>query len=1314
MTKLSPPRELNFSAMSLSEEWRRWEKSFKNYYAAAELSEKARSTQVAILLNCAGEEARDIFDSFNLNVEDDDATCDAVLQRFRTYCNPKKRPAFESYKFWQRQQSEDEPFDKWLMELRIIGRNCEFGTTFDRQLRDKILFGVRDDVARQRMLEEEELTLEKAINICHSLEATKARLHFMADKTKRTELSVNAIQKKHQATSSFTNQPRQKPCFYCGAVHEPRRCPAFGKQCHKCGKRNHFAAVCQRRMINEITTEQPADEDEAFLQIHSLLERGQRTKMRSNLTVKDNNFRSFEIEFKLDTGAEANVLPYSIYSEMCLGPLHNCSTVLCGFGNAMVKPLGTTFLDVFDRQGERFRLSFYVCKVVQIPILDEHACELLNLVKKIEDISPNKVPVVPVRFPLTLDNIKHHYREVFSGTGLYKQKYHISLKNEITPVVQPPRHIAYALRPKLKAALDDLTRKGIVSDVDGPTDWVSNLVVVEKKDMSLRLCLDPKPLNLAILRERFVIPTPADVQSQLAGKRVFSVIDMKDGYWHVGLTEASSYLTTFHTPWGRKRFLRMPFGICSASEVMQKRNASAFGDIQGVHVIADDIIVAAKDNDEHDKIFLALINRAKEVGVRFNEKKIQFKVNSVHYMGHIVTEDGLKADNEKINAIVNMPDPHDIASLQRLLGMTKYLSQYIPNESIITAPLRALLKKNAKWVWSNEHSTAITELKRLLVSSPVLAFYDVDKTVTLQCDASQYGLGACLLQENKPVAFASRALSPAEKNYAQIEKELLAIVFAAEKFHQYVYGKPSVIVHSDHKPLEYIWKKPLGKTPPRLQRLMLRLQPYDLIIRYVPGKYMYMADTLSRAPLVSTVSSSDIDEDLVQVVHSLVTNLPVTTTNLDTIKRETAADGILQKVKAFCLSGWPRSIKNVPQPVRPFWHKRDVLHVADDIVFADQRIVVPAALQTQMLALIHESHFGIEKSKSRARELLYWPSMCADIERIVSQCELCIKYQNNNPREPLISHDIPNARFLKVAMDIMTYKNQDYLVIVDYFSKYPEMIALTDKTASTIVLQCKNVFARHGIPAEIVSDNMPFNSREFLTFAKSWGIMTTTSSPTYSQSNGQAERFVQTLKRILKKATDLREDPFLALLEYRNTPVSGMKYSPAQILFSRRLRTKLPIATSLLSPVVVDPSFDLIRNQARQKRYYDRRGVKPLPSLKRGDVVCYRKNNMWQKSDVVKDCKEPRSYMIRRTNDCGLLRRNRRHLYKANLERPEFNRPFCNYRSSQQVPTAANTPIHNSVLLENAPSNSSSNMPVRTSRYGRPIKFPSKYSDYVV
>ena len=1079
MNKLNPPRELNFSAGNMSEEWRRWEKSFKNYHAAAELSEKSRSTQVAILLNCAGEEARDVFDSFGLDVTEDATTSNVVLERFRAHCNPKKRPVFESFKFWQRQQAEGEPFDKWLMELRVIGKNCDFGDNFERQFRDKILFGVRDDVARQRMLEEEELTLQKAINICHTIEATKAQLHFMAAKDQPADISVNQIKKNRETLGSYV-QPCKKTCFYCGTIHGPRQCPAYGKQCHKCGKRNHFATVCQRRKINEVIVEQPSESDEEFLQIHSLLDSGRKTKMRSNLTVNDNNSRSFTIEFKLDTGAEANVLPYSLYRKMCLGPLRTCSTVLCGFGNAMVKPLGSVFLDVFDKHGQRFCLPFYVCKVVHIPILGEHACEVLNLVKKIDDITPSKHAL---NLSLTLDRIKQQHPHVFNGTGLYKRKYHISLNDDVTPVIQPPRHIAYALRPKLKAALDDLTRKGIVADVDKPTEWVSNLVVVEKKEKSLRLCLDPKPLNSAILRERFVIPTPADVQSQLAGKRVFSVIDMKDGYWHVGLTDTSSYLTTFHTPWGRKRFLRMPFGICSASEVMQKRNESAFGDIQGVHIIADDIIVAAKDEDEHDKILLALFNRAEEMGVRFNEKKIQFKVNSVHYMGHIVSEDGLKPDGDKINAIANMPDPHDVASLQRFLGMTKYLSQYIPNESIITAPLRELLKKNAKWVWSDKHADAIQKLKRSLVNKPVFAFYDVNKPVILQCDASQSGLGACILQDNKPVAFASRSLSPAEKNYAQIEKELLAVVFAAKKFHQYVYGKQSVVVHSDHKSLESIWKKPLSKTPPRLQRLMLRLQPYDLIIRYVPGKFMYMADTLSRAHL-STNSCGELDQDLVRVVHSLITNLPVTTTSLDTIKQATNADSILQKVKDFCRLGWPRSIKNVPQTVRPFWHKRDILHVADDIVFADQRIVVPTALHKQMLALLHESHFGIEKTKSRARELLYWPSMCADIERIVSQCDLCVKYQNSHPREPLLSHDIPNGRFLKVAMDIMTFQSQGYLVIVDYFSKYPEMIALANKTASTIVWQCKNVFARHGIPVEIVSDNMPFNSKEFLAFTK--------------------------------------------------------------------------------------------------------------------------------------------------------------------------------------------------------------------------------------
>ena len=304
--------------------------------------------------------------------------------------------------------------------------------------------------------------------------------------------------------------------------------------------------------------------------------------------------------------------------------------------------------------------------------------------------------------------------------------------------------------------------------------------------------------------ERYTIPTPGDVQSQLSGKKVFTVVNMKDAYWHVKLSEETSYYCTFNTPWGRKRFLRMPFGICSASEIMQKRNEETFGDIAGVHVIADDMIVTAADCQEHDLILCKVLERARQKGVKFNKDKIHFKVSEVEYMGNLVSAEGLKPDPKKVEAIVNMPKPSDVAALQRLLGMVKYLSQYIPHESVTTAPPRNLLKKDAKWDWQHEHDQAIDKLKKTLTSNPVLAFYDVTRPVTIQADASQSGLGACLLQDGKPIAYASRAMTSAETNYAQIEKEMLAICFATKKFHQYIYGKPSVKVQSDHKPLEII------------------------------------------------------------------------------------------------------------------------------------------------------------------------------------------------------------------------------------------------------------------------------------------------------------------------------------------------------------------------------------------------------------------------------------------------------------------------------------------------------------------------------
>ena len=240
-------------------------------------------------------------------------------------------------------------------------------------------------------------------------------------------------------------------------------------------------------------------------------------------------------------------------------------------------------------------LIFYVTSASGIAILGCKACTAMNLVKR-------------VAVDLTKDSLLEIYGDVLTGIGEYNKAYHIELYSSIPPVIQHCRKAPYARYDNLQQTRSDLEEKGIVASVDNPTDWVHNLVITEKRDGRMRVCLDPKPLNKAIKRERYEIPTPSNVQSRLSGMNIFTVIDMKDGYWHVKLSEESSYLCTFHTPWGRKRFLRMPSGINSVSEVMQKRNEEAFADIQGVNVIADDLFIAARNEIEHDTIVHSVVS----------------------------------------------------------------------------------------------------------------------------------------------------------------------------------------------------------------------------------------------------------------------------------------------------------------------------------------------------------------------------------------------------------------------------------------------------------------------------------------------------------------------------------------------------------------------------------------------------------------------------------------------------------------------------------------------------------------------------------
>ena len=300
--------------------------------------------------------------------------------------------------------------------------------------------------------------------------------------------------------------------------------------------------------------------------------------------------------------------------------------------------------------------------------------------------------------------------------------------------------------------------------------------------------------NLEFYVVNATAPTALSLKTCQDLSLLITVLDATAGYWNVPLSKEASILTTFQTPIGRFCYLRMPFGICSAQEVFQNRMDRVFGELPGVHVIVDDILVSGSTREDHDERLRAALTAARRNGVKFNPKKIEKCSSEVKFFGELITKDGLKLDPSKVAAVGNMMSPQNKKELESPLGMFTYLAQYSPHLLEKTAILRELVKKDTHWNWCPEHEASFTEMQNIItqVPGPVLKFYETGKHATVQLDASQSGLEAVLLQDGKPVAYASKALTPTQQAYAQIEKEALALVFGCEKFHHYLYGRDAV------------------------------------------------------------------------------------------------------------------------------------------------------------------------------------------------------------------------------------------------------------------------------------------------------------------------------------------------------------------------------------------------------------------------------------------------------------------------------------------------------------------------------------------
>lgn len=1263
-----PPKEIDFTG-NVAQKWRVFKNEFNIFMSAAGLDNKPEKRKTSTLLNVIGPRGRAVYDTFEYDENESCEDLATVLEKFEKHCIPRQNELIERQKFYDRTMGKGESVVQYVSALRKLAEHCGFGDAEDGIIRDQVVRMITDSKLKTKLYEAEGLNLGKLIAIStaheestkmndsssHSIDmvrqngrpwrqnASRGRVpqrQSRRDDPQRGEPRRDDLRRdESRRDDRRRDEPRRQqdsrpsdvrgkpPCGRCGYLrHFNGRCPAWGKRCTKCNRMNHFAVVCRsnrNNRVHEVTTQE--DDPTEYLFVDSIQNKVE-TQNDWLLDLKL-GVRGVKKSFKIDTGSDVNIIPQSVLSslkEKCeIKPTH---ARLEGYFGKVAKPLGKVTLQV-EFKSKYYPIEFMVVDTDRVPVLGRDTSVELGVVKRVRSV-------------VATQGLLEKYSDVFEGLGTIKGVvYDMKMKPDAKPVVNPPRRVPYALRNRLKESLDNLVKDDVIETVTEPTEWVNPLITVEKPDGKLRLCLDPTELNKAIMREHYPMKTVEEVAATLDGAKVFSVLDASQAFHQIRVSEETSKLLVFNTPFGRYKYKRLPFGICSSPEVWERTAREVFEGIDGVEIIRDEVLVKGKDDKEHNEVLEKTLQRARERGLKFNKDKCEIGVTEVTHQGHVFSPQGVRADPKKVQAIVDFPTPHNVDDVRRFLGIVNYVGKFVPNLSEKTEPLRILLNQKVEWHWDEAQERAMTELKQSVVTAPVLRYYSLEEPVVVSVDASTKGVGACLFQGGKPVHYASRRLTTAEKNYGQIEKEMLAIKFGCEKFHDYIYGHQDVTIETDHKPLECLYKKPLTAAPPRIQRMMLKLLKYTFKVTWKEGKSMIVPDALSRSPIDEIPV---VDEEFVVLT---VKNLPISDVRIAELKAETVKDMTMQMLHQYVVNGWPEQRSSVHDEVKPYWNVRDELYVSEGLLLKNERLVVPTSMRHMMLNQVHRAHLGAEKCIARAKDVFYWPGMAAQIKDMCEQCSVCAEYRPKQMKEPMVLTQLPERPWQKLGSDLFQFDGKTYVLLADYYSKFVEFTELKeDQESSTVIEFFKEQFARHGIPEQVITDGGPqYSSRVFRDFATCYGFQHIMSSPEYPQSNGFAESQVKVLKNIMKKAKKSNTDLCLALLEWRNTPIQGLG-SPAQLVLGRRTRTTLPTTMKQLrpQPVTVKLTDVLADKQQKQKVQYDKHARSERDVLSTGDHVRMRTQNGWVEGKIVQARPEPRSYEVERNS--RVYRRNRRDI----------------------------------------------------------------------
>ena len=810
---------------------------------------------------------------------------------------------------------------------------------------------------------------------------------------------------------------------------------------------------------------------------------------------------------------------------------------------------------------------------------------------------------------------------------------------ELQPGAMPP---LARLRPQsaqqaeaTRVYIQDMLDKQFIRPSKSPCG--ANLIFVKQKD-KMRPCVDYRGLNDITISNRYPLPRIDDMLSRLGKAVVFTKLDLKGAFNLVRIREGDEWKTAFRTQNGMFEFRVMPFGLKNAPAVFQAFVNSIFSDMLDVcvQIYIDDILIFS-DSEELHKMHLDEVGRRlQENGLAVNLEKCIFQATEVPFLGHIVSTRGIAMDEEKIAAIRDWPVPKTTLQVQKLLGFAGYYRGFIANYSETVQPLSDLLKKGAPFVWGETQSHATTALLQAMQQAPILAHFDARRSCTLETDASDIGIGAVLSQrqldgELHPVAYFSRKLDQAERNYSTTDKEMLAIVASFKHWRQYLLGaEGSTTVITDHKNLLGWRARPVDSDNKRQSRWREILEDFEHTIVYRPGTENGRADALSRR--------ADYEEqEPFEAVACAITRQYSTNDDL------TAQIAVAQKAdpKTKAVLDWIQNDREGPIPKTL---RADECTAVDGLLRAARQIYVPDdnSIKLEVLKRCHDAvtagHFGVTKTVDLVTRSFYWPGVHDTVAEYIATCEACQRAKTTKRGKwgELQQLPVPAAPWVDISLDSIVKLPQSgdfdsIFVVVDRLTKMAHFVPCSEKMDAEqfASLFVRDVARLHGMPRSIVSDRGSiFLSKFWTRTCYLWGVSLKQSSAYHPQTDGQTERTNQIVEQHLRLFTSYGQDDWADLLPmaeyaYNNAKQESIGMSPFKALYGKDVGWTAADDAAAAADVV--PAADnrvnelqelqellrtnLERARERQKAQYDKDHA-AAPLFKEGDLVWLRTDNL--------------------------------------------------------------------------------------------------------